>query len=196
MSYDDEVDTVDRDSVFNNYKSITSRQFAMSLAVEFIGVMFFQIIGATSTKKMAPFVNGFALTVWIYTAANISGGHLNPAVTSSIFSCGFYPAAHSVLYIILQILGAIFGSLVTAGLVPGASIAMGDGGPGCFDRADSISPLITDGQLFGWEVVMTFTLISCVYACGVAKPGHGSHTPYAVGLALVCCAGSGGQRPG
>lgn len=43
---------------------------------------------------------------------------------------------------------------------------------------------------------MTFTLISCVYACGIAKPGHGSHTPYAVGLALVCCAGSGGQYTG
>lgn len=44
--------------------------------------------------------------------------------------------------------------------------------------------------------VMTFTLISCVYACGVAKPGHGSHTPLAVGLALFCCAGSGGQYTG
>jgi len=72
---------------------------------------------------------------------------------------------------------------------------MGDGGPGCFDRS-VIHPDITDGQVFGWEVVMTFTLISCVYACGVAKPGHGSHTPYAVGLALLCCAGSGGQYTG
>lgn len=43
---------------------------------------------------------------------------------------------------------------------------------------------------------MTFTLISCVYACGVAKPGHGSHTPFAVGLALLACAGSGGQYTG
>jgi len=43
---------------------------------------------------------------------------------------------------------------------------------------------------------MTFTLISTVYACGIAKPGHGSHTPYAVGLALLACAGSGGQYTG
>ena len=184
---------MDRDSVFNNYKSIRSRQFAVSLLVEFVGVMFFQILGATTTKSMAPWVNGLALAVWIYTAANISGGHLNPAVTVSILSCGFYPAVHSVLYAMLQVVGATVGSLVTAGLVPGASVSMGDGGPGCFDRAGAVSPLITNGQLFGWEVVMTFTLISCVYACGVAKPGHGSHTPYAVGLALFCCAGSGGR---
>jgi aquaporin TIP len=62
---------------------------------------------------------------------------------------------------------------------------------GCFD-ASGISPEITRGQLFGWEVVMTFTLISVVYACGVAKPGHGSFTPLAVGLSLVACAGTGG----
>ncbi len=61
---------------------------------------------------------------------------------------------------------------------------------GCFD-ATGISPEITHGQLFGWEVVMTFTLISVVYACGVAKPGHGSFTPLAVGLSLVACAGTG-----
>merc|ERR1719210_1681640 len=73
---------------------------------------------------------------------------------------------------------------------------MGDGGPGCFDREATVSLEITDGRLFGWEVVMTFTLISCVYACGIAKPGHGSHTPFAVGLALLCCAGAGGQYTG
>jgi glycerol uptake facilitator-like aquaporin len=38
---------------------------------------------------------------------------------------------------------------------------------------------------------MTFTLISVVYACGVAKPGHGSFTPLVVGLSLVACAGTG-----
>eukprot|EP00930_Biecheleria_cincta_P067184 TRINITY_DN5360_c0_g2_i2.p1 TRINITY_DN5360_c0_g2~~TRINITY_DN5360_c0_g2_i2.p1 ORF type:complete len:306 (+),score=36.45 TRINITY_DN5360_c0_g2_i2:108-1025(+) len=196
MSAVDSADTVDRDSTFTNYKSVLSRQFVVSLMVECIGVMFFQILGATAQVDFGPFVNGFALAVWIYTAANISGGHLNPAVTASVFVCGFFPLTHACLYICLQILGAILGSLVTAGLVPGAYVRMGDGGPGCFDREAAISPLIDDGQLFGWEVVMTFTLISCVYACGIAKPGHGSHTPYAVGLALVACAGCGGQYTG
>lgn len=43
---------------------------------------------------------------------------------------------------------------------------------------------------------MTFTLISVVYACGVAKPGHGSFTPLVVGLSLVACAGTGGRFTG
>ena len=89
-------DTVDKESVFANYKSVFSRQFAVSLAVEFVGVMFFQILGGTSAKEYAPFVNGFALAVWIYVAANISGGHLNPAVSFSTAVCGFYPVIHTV----------------------------------------------------------------------------------------------------
>lgn len=190
-------DTVDKDSVFANYKSVFSRQFAVSLAVEFLGVMFFQIIGGTSAPNFAPFVNGFALAVWVYVAANISGGHLNPAVSCSTAVCGFYPVIHTVIYVLLQITGAIVGAWVSAGLVPGAGDLIGTGGtgPGCFDRS-VIHADITDAQVFGWECVMTFTLISCVYACGVAKPGHGSHTPFAVGLALLACAGSGGQYTG
>jgi hypothetical protein len=43
---------------------------------------------------------------------------------------------------------------------------------------------------------MTFFLISVVYACGIAKPGHGSHTPLAVGLVLLACAGTGGRFTG
>lgn len=158
--------------------------------------MVFTFLGSTVTDKVfVPWVNGLALAIWIYTAANISGGHLNPAVTFSTLACGFYPVVHSLLYIFLQISGAVFGALLTAGLVPGAYVGMGDGGPGCFDRT-VMGPGLTRSQLFGWEVVMTFTLISVVYACGVAKPGHGSFTPLVVGLSLVACAGTGGRWTG
>ncbi|CAJ1415381.1 unnamed protein product [Effrenium voratum] len=95
-------DTVDRDTVFANYKSVFSRQFAVSLAVEFIGTMFFQILGGSAAKDMGAFVNAFALAVWIYVAANISGGHLNPAVSFSTCVCGFYPLLHTIIYVILQ----------------------------------------------------------------------------------------------
>lgn len=112
--------------------------------------------------------------------------------------CGFYPLLHSGLYIILQIAGGIFGSLLAAALLPNVSIGMGSKGPGCFEPAlaEDGAKSITRGQLFGWEVVMTFTLISVVYACGVAKPGHGSFTPLIVGLTLTACAGTGARWTG
>ncbi|WIA38461.1 hypothetical protein OEZ86_001784 [Tetradesmus obliquus] len=187
---------VDSDTVFSNYQAVTSKTFVVSLMCEFIGVMVFTFLGSTvSDKVFGPWVNGLALAIWIYTAANISGGHLNPAVTFSTLICGFYPLIHSILYIFLQIVGAIFGALLVAALIPDAHVSMGDGAPGCFDNT-VIGKGLTHSQLFGWEVVMTFTLISVVYACGVAKPGHGSFTPLVVGLSLVACAGTGGKWTG
>jgi glycerol uptake facilitator-like aquaporin len=91
--------------ISHHLQSVTSRNFAVSLLVEFLGVMLFTFIGSTVTNPtLGPFVNGFSLAVWIYTAANISGGHLNPAVTFSTLICGFYPLLHSLLYIALQVM--------------------------------------------------------------------------------------------
>ncbi len=49
----------------------------------------------------------------------------------------------------------------------------------------STSPRPTPGptallQLFGWELVMTFVLVSVVYAVAISKPGHGNIGPLAV----------------
>lgn len=53
---------------------ITSKTFIVSLLVEFIGVMIFTFLGSSVTDKVhGPWVNGLALAIWIYTAANISG---------------------------------------------------------------------------------------------------------------------------
>lgn len=40
------------------------------------------------------------------------------------------------------------------------------------------------GMLFGWETVMTFVLVSVVYAVAVGEPSFGNIGPFAVGLSL------------
>lgn len=40
------------------------------------------------------------------------------------------------------------------------------------------------GMLFGWETIMTFVLVSVVYAVAVGEPSFGNIGPYAVGLSL------------
>ena len=40
------------------------------------------------------------------------------------------------------------------------------------------------GMLFGWETVMTFVLVSVVYAVAIGEPHFGIMGPFAVGLAL------------
>ena len=44
------------------------------------------------------------------------------------------------------------------------------------------------------QLIMTFTLVSVVYAAAVAKPGHGNCAPLAIGFTLFASAFVGGQN--
>jgi glycerol uptake facilitator-like aquaporin len=48
----------------------------------------------------------------VYITANVSGGHLNPAVTFATCLTGHTSWAKGGLYVIAQVLGGIFGSLM------------------------------------------------------------------------------------
>ena len=39
-------------------------------------------------------------------------------------------------------------------------------------------------MLFGWEIIMTFVLVSVVYAVAIGEPSFGVVGPFAVGLSL------------
>lgn len=47
----------------------------------------------------------------VYATANISGGHLNPAVTLATIISGHMHWKRGVLYIAAQLLGGVFGAL-------------------------------------------------------------------------------------
>ncbi len=50
--------------------------------------------------------------VAVYITANVSGGHLNPAVTFATCLTGHTSWAKGGLYVIAQVMGGIFGSLM------------------------------------------------------------------------------------
>ena len=58
----------------------------------------------------AALVNTVGLTIFIYTAAPASGGHLNPTITISTFFAGLCTLPRAVLYVSAQCTGAIIGS--------------------------------------------------------------------------------------
>ncbi|MBE2899309.1 aquaporin [Methanothermobacter thermautotrophicus] len=55
---------------------------------------------------------GFAIAASIYALGNISGCHINPAVTIGLWSVKKFPGRDVVPYIIAQLLGAAFGSFI------------------------------------------------------------------------------------
>lgn len=69
----------------------------------------------------ASLAHAFALFVAVSVGANISGGHVNPAVTFGAFVGGHITLFRSILYWIAQLLGSVVACLLlkfsTGGLV-------------------------------------------------------------------------------
>ena len=69
----------------------------------------------------ASLAHAFALFVAVSVGANISGGHVNPAVTFGAFVGGHITLVRSILYWIAQLLGSVVACLLlkfsTGGLV-------------------------------------------------------------------------------
>ena len=61
--------------------------------------------------------------------------------------------------------------------------------------AQQFAHLFAAGMLFGWETVMTFVLVSVVYAVAVGEPSFGVMGPFAVGLALFAMVFAGERKP-
>ncbi|KAF8073180.1 TIP1-2 [Scenedesmus sp. PABB004] len=118
----------------------------------------------------------------VYVAANVSGGHLNPAVSFATTVTGHSSGSRALYYILAQTGGAVLASLLHMALIPRASDV------GCF------APHIGVGlwRAFGWETVMTFMLVVTVYSVAVGEPSFGIVGPLAIGLAVYAAALAGG----
>jgi glycerol uptake facilitator-like aquaporin len=72
--------------------------------VEFLGALFFvYVILATGN----PLAIGAALALAILLTRNISGGHINPAVSITMAAAGKLPTVDLIPYCIAQIMGGL-----------------------------------------------------------------------------------------
>jgi len=133
---------------------------------------------------------GFGLAVVIYSVGEISGGHINPAVTWATLMTGRLSVVRAFIYWISQMTGAICGSAILKSIIPtGDRFSLG-----CND----IGPGMGVGRGFGAELVYTFIFIFVVFATAVSPfvgkiaplsgggndYGPGKLTPLAVGLCI------------
>ena len=94
-------------------------------AAEMIGTYIFVLFGPGSVVAFIAAFNqtlnpstlfylaitfGLGIAIGIMAIANISGGHVNPAVTISLFIAGRFPGKNVVPYIIAQLIGAVLAS--------------------------------------------------------------------------------------
>ncbi|XP_030928356.1 aquaporin TIP1-3 [Quercus lobata] len=121
----------------------------------------------------AALAHAFALFVAVSVGANISGGHVNPAVTFGAFIGGNISLLRSILYWIAQLLGSVVACLLL-------KFATG----GLETSAFSLSSGVSVWNAVVFEIVMTFGLVYTVYATAVdPKKGNiGMVAPLAIGL--------------
>ncbi|KAG6745161.1 aquaporin TIP1-1 [Populus alba x Populus x berolinensis] len=132
--------------------------------------------GASNTPAgliAAAIAHAFALFVAVSVGANISGGHVNPAVTFGAFIGGNITLFRGILYWIAQLLGSTVACLLL-------KFATG----GLETSAFALSTGVGVWNAFVLEIVMTFGLVYTVYATAIdPKKGNlGIIAPIAIGF--------------
>lgn len=175
-------------------------EFSATLMFVFIGTG--AVIGTKATLgesaiqipslTVIALAHGFAIMVLVYAVGEISGGHINPAVTWACLITHKISLLRAVTYIISQLIGAIVGSALLKSIIPPDF----QFGMGCH----SLNPLLTPAQGFGAEVIFTFIFIFVVFATAISpfagkfsplssgggrEYGPGKLTPFAVGMTIL-----------
>ncbi|TXG73995.1 hypothetical protein EZV62_002574 [Acer yangbiense] len=135
----------------------------------------------------AAIAHAFALFVAVSVGANISGGHVNPAVTFGALIGGHITLARSLLYWIAQCAGSVVACLLL-------KFATG----GCETSAFGLSSGVSAWNALVFEIVMTFGLVYTVYATAVdpKKGDIGTIAPIAIGFIVGANILAGGAFDG
>ncbi|WOL01954.1 hypothetical protein Cni_G10673 [Canna indica] len=145
--------------------------------------------GATTPAGLvaASLAHAFALFVAVAVGANISGGHVNPAVTFGAFIGGNISLVRGILYWIAQLLGSVVACLL---------LKLSTGG--LATPAFSLSTDVSVGSALVFEIVMTFGLVYTVYATAVdpKKGSLGVIAPIAIGFIVGANILAGGAFDG
>ncbi|KAD7480368.1 hypothetical protein R6Q59_009128 [Mikania micrantha] len=160
-----------------------------SYLAEFISTFFFVFAAngsAMSSRKMTPespmldqfglvataIATAFALSVAVYVAVNVSGGHVNPAVTFGMAVGGHISIPLAIFYCMSQMLGSIIACMVLKFMTVSQNVPV----HGIPDEMTGFGASILEG-------VMTFALVYTVYAAGDPRRGaFGTIGPLVIGF--------------
>lgn len=125
---------------------------------------------------------GLAIVACAYSIGNVSGCHVNPAVSLGVLLSGRMSGKDFVGYVISQVLGAIFGALLLMAIFTMGGVEDMTGGFGSNGLA-GVNGSIVAGFLV--EVILTFVFVLAILGVTSSKAGHGSFGGLIIGLTLV-----------
>jgi aquaporin Z len=170
------------------------------LVAECIGTALFVFLGAGSIVVNAASGNalgavgtalahGVGIAVLITMTMSISGGHLNPAVSVSLWLAQKIDGRKLGQYVLAQLVGAVVGALLVKAFFPAAAA-----------RVTSLGTPQLAGQIglfegIGIEALLTFFLVSAVFGTAVS-PQAPKVGGFGIGLAIFVCGLVGGALTG
>lgn len=156
-----------------------------ALTAEFIGTFSLIFIGAGAATALGAnhdpavaFAHGLTIMVFAAAFGDISGCHINPAVTIGLAAAGEFPARRVAAYILVQLAGAV---------IAGYSLLYVFGGPVSNLGATLIDThRITYAGGFAFEAVGTFFLVNTVLHTAVRRNAS-RLAPVAIGMTVTIC---------
>lgn len=170
----------------SSLQDIKSKKFYVALLAEFLGTLLLVLVACGSC--ISPGTNtvqislcfGFSVASIVWAIANVSGGHINPAVTIGFLATRKISIVRALLYIVVQSLGAVVGAGLLKALTPSnLQGTLGTSSPG---------PGVSAGQAFGVELVLAFVLVFVVFGtCDGNRRDLSGSGPLAIGISIAMC---------
>ncbi len=161
---------------------------------EFIGTMTLVILGCGTAMLvgcdyigstgyiLTAFAFGLTIIAMAYSIGNISGCHINPAVSLGVLMTGGMDVKEFAGYVISQIFGAFAGSLILAAIFGLGGITDMTGGFGS-NGLGGVNGSVLAGLLV--EIVLTFIFVTAILGVTSKKANHGSFAGVVIGFTLV-----------
>ena len=161
-------------------------EFIGTLALVTLGCGTAMLVGCDAASGCGYLLTAFAFGLTIvgmaYCVGNISGCHINPAVSLGVLMTGGMTVKDFIGYIIAQCLGAFTGSGLLAAIFSLGGIADKTGGFGTNGLA-GVNGSVAAGLIV--EIVLTFFFVFTILGVTSKKGNHGSFAGVVIGFTLV-----------
>lgn len=138
-------------------------------------------VGTTAQVLTVAFAFGLSVVAMAHAIGNISGCHINPAITLGCFLSGRMSGKDAGMYMLFQVIGAIIGSTILYTLASGFAVNPAGTMTGANGFADTTSVVTA----FLAEAIFTFVFVLVVLGVTDSKKGNSTLAGLAIGLTLV-----------
>lgn len=157
-------------------------EFVGTFALTFFACGVAVVVGCSTPAGIVATALAFGLVIvaMAYSIGNVSGCHINPAVSLAMRLTGRMDNKDCVWYVVSQVLGALFGSLLL-GLCLGSFKHLGANGyEGLLPNGNEVSVWIA----LAIEIILTFVFVMVILAV-TSKKENSSVAGIVIGLTLT-----------